>query len=249
MPEPAASAPTPAAASQGAAATGDPAAQAGPVPGSDTFASALTALLQSESAASETTPAPDAAATETPAAADWKSAIDKIDPKELLRHPRIAGIVGDAAQKRAAAEAAKGQGAKVAEDNPSFAADWQGFSAEQRAAWLQAQPEHMDALRGAVADVASDLAGLLDADLDALRAAGGDPAKLTAALLAGKAVQTLVADAEKKGREAGRTEGREEGRRAGGSPPGSEAATPAVQPPTTFKEASQGFAAALASLA
>jgi hypothetical protein len=47
---------------------------------------------------------PDAA----PAAPDWRELVERIDPKELLQHPRIGGIVGsrlEAERRRAAQEA------------------------------------------------------------------------------------------------------------------------------------------------
>lgn len=45
----------------------------------------------------ETTPPADAqpaGETESPKAADWRENLSSVDPDELLRHPRVAGIVG-----------------------------------------------------------------------------------------------------------------------------------------------------------
>lgn len=44
--------------------------------------------------------------TET-SAPDWRTAIDSVDPKELLKHSKIAGILGDLAQRRAREERQK----------------------------------------------------------------------------------------------------------------------------------------------
>jgi hypothetical protein len=58
------------------------------------------------------TPAPPATTEGTPdaapAAPDWRELVERIDPKELLQHPRIGGIVGsrlEAERRRAAQEA------------------------------------------------------------------------------------------------------------------------------------------------
>jgi len=40
-------------------------------------------------------------------APDWRTAIDGVDPKELLKHPKIAGTLGDLAQRRAREERQK----------------------------------------------------------------------------------------------------------------------------------------------
>lgn len=45
--------------------------------------------------------------SETPPAPDWRTAIDSVDVKELLKHPRIAGTLGDLAQRRTREERAK----------------------------------------------------------------------------------------------------------------------------------------------
>ena len=60
--------------------------------------------------AEPSTPAPAAAGTPdaTPAAKDWRALLDEVDPKELLSHPRVGGIVGsrlEAERRRAAQEA------------------------------------------------------------------------------------------------------------------------------------------------
>lgn len=62
-----------------------------------------TAPAPTDAPTSDATASTDAAALETQGGADWRAVLDGVDPEELLKHPKIAGRLGDLAEKRARA--------------------------------------------------------------------------------------------------------------------------------------------------
>ena len=77
-----------------------------------------------EKTASEAPPETNAASpspqtTTEPASPAWWTALDSVDPKELLKHPKVAGTLGDLAQRRATEERKKWEAdrARAEEEN------------------------------------------------------------------------------------------------------------------------------------
>lgn len=245
---------------RGEAPAGDPPDAAGTPEGTDRAPAAPAPDASASSATADTTAAAEGqdapAGQEGAPAPDWHAIIGAVPRDELLKHPQIAGLVGDVADKRAKALERQRAAERVTEEMPAFVQDWQALDPEQRTAWLEGQAEFkelVDAARNeAMRAIAVDFASLIELDLDAIQAAGDDRAKQREAVLQSKAVREAIeaeaARREKIAHEAGTRSARSGSRAEGILPTSTDNARPPVSTPATFQEGQEAFREGLSAL-